>query len=453
MPVQSAAPISASTPIRFSDPLPTEVDVVVIGGGVIGITSALYLKRLGYSVFVVEKGRVAGEQSSRNWGWIRQLCRDEGELPIMMEASRLWQELDMETGGNTGFRRSGILYLYSTQKELEKQVKWLDVSNRYELDVQVLDEASVATRVKTGPNGQRWAGGLWSPSDARAEPWLAVPAIAELAQSEGVGVCESMAARTIDIAAGKVTGVHTENGFIAAAQVIVAGGAWSSLLLRNIGISIPQLSVRSTVAQTAPMPEVFAGNAHDEKVAFRRRQDGGYTLTSLDSHDLLIGPDAFRHLLTWSPVAMRSLGDTRYRPFAPKHYPDAWGTARRWSEVTESPFERCRVLDPAPNKGNIEKAQQYFAQRFPELGMPQILKSWAGMIDAMPDVVPVVDRVPGCEGLIVATGMSGHGFGIGPGFGKVIANLAAGRQTNHDISRFRFSRFSDGSRLVPGPSL
>ena len=201
------------------------------------------------------------------------------------------------------------------------------------------------------------------------------------------------------------------------------------------------------------MPEVFAGNAHDDKVAFRRRQDGGYTLTSLDSHDLLIGPDAFRHLLTWGPVAMRSLGDTRYRPFAPKHYPDAWGTARRWGEDTESPFERCRVLDPVTNKGSIEKAQQYFAQRFPELGMPQILKSWAGMIDAMPDVVPVVDRVPGCEGLIVATGMSGHGFGIGPGFGKVIANLAAGRQTNHDISRFRFSRFSDGSRLVPGPSL
>ncbi|MDB3935888.1 FAD-binding oxidoreductase [Granulosicoccus sp.] len=453
MPAQFAAPISASTPVRFSDSLPAEVDVVVIGGGVIGITSALYLNRLGLSVFVVEKGRVAGEQSSRNWGWIRQLCRDEGELPIMMEASRLWQELDDDTGNKTGFKRAGILYLYSTQKALEKQAQWRDVSNRHGLDVQVLDEASTGALVNSGTGGRRWVGGLWSPSDARAEPWLAVPAIAQLAQSEGVGVCESMAARTIDTAAGKVTGVHTEKGFIAASQVVVAGGAWSSLLLRNLGISIPQLSVRSTVAQTAPMPEVFAGNAHDEQIAFRRRQDGGYTLTSLDSHDLLIGPDAFRHFRTWSAVAMKSLGDTRYRPFAPKHYPDAWGTARRWTEDSETPFERCRVLDPVPNSASIEKAQQRFAERFPTLGVPQIVNSWAGMIDAMPDVVPVVDRVPDYQGLIVATGMSGHGFGIGPGFGKAVANLAAGRKSNHDLSRFRFSRFTDGSRLVPGPSL
>ncbi len=450
---QSAAPISASTPVQFSDPLPAEVDVVVIGGGVIGIMTALYLNRLGFSAFVVEKGRVSGEQSSRNWGWIRQLGRDEAELPVMMDSSRLWQQLDEETGNRTGFRRSGILYLSSNQKALDEQARWLEVAERHQLDVQLLDAASVAARVDTGPRGRRWAGGLWSPGDGRAEPWLAVTAVAELAQSEGVGIRESSAARTMETAAGKVTGVHTEHGFIAASQVIVAGGAWSSLLLKRHGISIPQLTVRSTVARTAPMPAVFAGNAHDEELAFRRREDGGYTITSLDGHDLLIGPDAFRHLPAWLPVAMKSLGDTRFRPFAPKHYPDAWGTARQWTEDCETPFERCRVLDPVPDHGNVEKARQHFAQRFPELGAPQILNSWAGMIDAMPDVVPVVDRVPGCEGLIVATGMSGHGFGIGPGFGKAIANLAAGRATGHDLTRFRFSRFADGSRLVPGPSL
>jgi glycine/D-amino acid oxidase-like deaminating enzyme len=70
-------------------------------------------------VFVVEKGRVAGEQSSRNWGWIRQLGRDEAELPIMMEASRLWEQIDGETGNRTGFRRTGIMYLASTDKEME----------------------------------------------------------------------------------------------------------------------------------------------------------------------------------------------------------------------------------------------------------------------------------------------------------------------------------------------
>ena len=453
MPSVPAAPITAATPILFSDPLPAEVDVVVIGGGVIGIMSALYLNRLGLSAFVVEKGRVAGEQSSRNWGWIRQLGRDEAELPVMMEASRLWQQLDADTGNRTGFRRSGILYLSSTTKDLDEQALWLDIARRHQLDVTLLDGAGVARLVDTGAGGRRWAGGLWSPGDARAEPWAAVPAVAGLAHSEGVGIREACAARTFETAAGKITGVHTEHGFIAAAQVVVAGGAWTSLLLRRHGVSIPQLMVRSTVARTAPMAEMFAGNAADDELAFRRREDDGYSLAALGSHDLMIGPDAFRHFLTWLPVALKSLGDTRFLPFAPKNYPDAWGTPRNWSKDEETPFERCRVLDPDPERRRIEPMRARFAARFPALGRPDILNAWAGMIDAMPDVVPVVDRVPGVDGLIVATGMSGHGFGIGPGFGKAIAHLATGRPTGHDLSRFRFSRFTDGSRLVPGPSL
>lgn len=451
--MKAASHINASTPIRFSDPLPAKVDVVVIGGGVIGILSALYLNRSGFRVCVVEKGRVAGEQSSRNWGWIRQLGRDEAELPVMMEASRLWQQLDEETGNRTGFRRSGILYLSNSQRSLDKHEAWMEIGRRHKLDVTLLGPRAVAAKVDTGAQGRRWTGGVWSPSDGRAEPWLAVPALAGLAQSESVRICENTAARTIESAAGKITGVHTEQGFIAASQVVVAGGAWSSLLLRRHGIAIPQLAVRSTAARTGQMPEVFKGNALDEELSFRRRTDGGYTLSASDSHDLMLGPDTFRHFCTWLPVALKSLGDTRYLPRAPAHYPDAWNTVRDWSADSETPFERCRILDPKPNVGSMEKARIRFAERFPELGKPEILNVWAGMIDAMPDVVPVVDRVPGCEGLIVATGMSGHGFGIAPGFAKAIASLAAGKPSGHDMSRFRFSRFTDGSKLVPGPSL
>jgi glycine/D-amino acid oxidase-like deaminating enzyme len=75
------------------------------------------------------------------------------------------------------------------------------------------------------------------------------------------------------------------------------------------------------------------------------------------------------------------------------------------------------------------------------------------MIDTMPDVVPVIDHAAQLPGLIIATGMSGHGFGIGPGFGRVIADLALGRSTGHDLGRFRLSRFSDGSPITLGPTL
>lgn len=75
------------------------------------------------------------------------------------------------------------------------------------------------------------------------------------------------------------------------------------------------------------------------------------------------------------------------------------------------------------------------------------------MIDTMPDVVPVIDRAAALPGLVIATGMSGHGFGIGPGIGRVVADLVADRPVGHDLHRFRLSRFSDGSKIAPGPAL
>jgi len=111
------------------------------------------------------------------------------------------------------------------------------------------------------------------------------------------------------------------------------------------------------------------------------------------------------------------------------------------------------VLNPAPNMDRIDRVQRSFAAAFPGLGRPRLRAAWAGMIDTMPDVVPVVDRVEAVPGLVVATGMSGHGFGIGPGMGRVVADLVAGGAVGHDLSRFRLARFTDGSALVPGPSL
>jgi glycine/D-amino acid oxidase-like deaminating enzyme len=103
--------------------------------------------------------------------------------------------------------------------------------------------------------------------------------------------------------------------------------------------------------------------------------------------------------------------------------------------------------------GTLSDVQDAFAAAFPALGRPRLRAAWGGMIDTMPDVVPVVDRVAAIPGLVVATGLSGHGFGIGPGMGRVVADLVAGRPAGHDLSRFRLSRFSDGTRIAPGPSL
>jgi glycine/D-amino acid oxidase-like deaminating enzyme len=171
--------------------------VVIVGAGVIGIMSALYLRRAGLSVFVVEKGRVAGEQSSRNWGWIRQLGRDEAELPIMMEASRLWEQIDGETGNATGFRRTGIMYLASTDKEMEEREKWLDVARRHQLDVRAIDGDAVADRIDTGPAASAGEAPSGRPPMPAASHGLRCPRWPQLAHSEGVGIRENCAIRTL----------------------------------------------------------------------------------------------------------------------------------------------------------------------------------------------------------------------------------------------------------------
>src|SRR5215210_9379155 len=105
--------------IETSPGIPKRADVVVIGGGIIGVFTAYYLAKRGLTVALVEKGRIGAEQSSRNWGWCRQQNRDARELPMAMKSLDLWERFGAESGEDTGFRRCGLLYLSNDEAELE----------------------------------------------------------------------------------------------------------------------------------------------------------------------------------------------------------------------------------------------------------------------------------------------------------------------------------------------
>jgi glycine/D-amino acid oxidase-like deaminating enzyme len=443
-------PISEADPVQFPGPPPAFSEVVIIGGGIIGITTALFLAKKGVAVAVVEKGRVAAEQSSRNWGWIRKQGRDADELPIVIEATRLWKQLAEECGEDIGLTRCGVTYLARTDKEMDGFDEFMPTAAAHELDTQLL-EAHEVQKLIPGM-ARRFAGAITTPSDMRAEPWVAVSALARLASRLGVRIVENCAARALDVSAGAVSRVWTEAGSIRTSTVLVAGGAWSSLFLRKHGVSIPQLSVRSTVAASEPLPEIYMGAAADNEIAFRRRQDGGYTLAA-GGQDLYLGPDAFRHAIKYIPAVRSNPLGTRYHARAPAHYPDGWSTPRDWTPESKSPFERIRVLNPSPSSAKLNKIKRNFVRLFPQFKALQLKANWAGMIDAMPDVVPILDRVAVFAGCYVATGMSGHGFGIGPGVGRVMADMILGGNVGHDLSRFRLARFEDGSPLRLGPSL
>lgn len=440
---------SEHTPKQFNDPLPSSADVVVIGAGIAGICAALYLAQRGLQVVVCEKGRVAGEQSSRNWGWVRQHGRDPAELPIMMESNRIWQSLHKTVGQDLGFRQHGVLYLASSEKKMAVRERWVDLAKEHQLTSIKLSAREVTDKVKT--SAARWNGAVYTPSDGRAEPWIAVPAIAKAVSALGTVIREDCAVRCLDTTDGAVSGVITEHGAIQCERVVLAAGAWSSLFAANAGIRLPQLAVRSTAVRTDNIKDFFSGNAADEQLAWRRREDGGYTLALTDLTEHFIGPNSFNYLKPFIP-AMLSEWDT-YRLHAkwPEHYPDGWRTQRRWSPQDVSPMERIRVLNPPPRQAAVQRIKKQFSRRFPTIANIPFTHTWAGLIDTMPDVVPVLDEVETTPGLIVATGFSGHGFGIGPAAGKIVADLVQGKKSEHDLHRFRFSRFSDGSSIKLGP--
>ena len=442
--------ISESTPVAFSDPLPEAVDVVVIGAGVVGVATAWFLARGGVSVALCEKGRVAGEQSSRNWGWVRQQGRDRAELPIMMESNRIWRGLAGETGErDLAFTASGCLYLAEDERQLAKFEAWRELAKQHQLDTRMLSGAE-AREAASGIEGE-WTGGMITPGDGRAEPFVAVPALARAARRLGVSITEGCAVRTVETAGGRITGVRTERGPVRAERVVLAGGAWSTYFAGNLGLDLPQLVVRSTVGRTHAAPDRSLPNVSAPGFTMRRREDGGYTVSTGDVAEHYLCPRSFRYFTKFLPLLKLSARDVRIRLKPPADWPGAWGSKARWSGDEVTPFERMRVLDPPPSALVRRRLAERLPRRAPWLAEAGIAEIWAGMIDVTPDAVPYICEAPAPGGLFIGAGLSGHGFGIGPGVGRVLADLVTGRPPGHDLARFRFGRFTDGSPIVPGP--
>ena len=264
-------PFSLPQVPEYSGPLPDAVDVVVIGGGIAGIMSAWFMAERGLKVLLCEKGRIAAEQSSRNWGWIRQQGRDPAELPISIESLSIWKQILPELGETVGFHQGGVAYLGKTEADLADYEAFMALAKAHNLDTKMLSSKEAQAHLR-GYQG-KLMGGLYTASDARAEPWVTVPLMAKGAARRGVILREHCAVRCLDVQAGRVAGVITEQGLVKADQVLVAAGAWSRLFLANEGVTIPQLAVLSTVAETGPMPEVLAGAAIEKGFALRRRAD------------------------------------------------------------------------------------------------------------------------------------------------------------------------------------
>ncbi|MBP0596199.1 FAD-binding oxidoreductase [Paraburkholderia sp. LEh10] len=407
-------------------------DVVVVGGGIMGVATAYNLAKTGVSVAVFEKGRVGGEQSSRAWGAVRQQERAPAELPLMIESIRLWAVLEAELGESLDWRQQGHLALVYDEKTSEEFEKWIPIGRAHGLDTRMLTGEEVR-KLLPHYRDSECRGGLFTSSDGCAEPEKVAVAFAGAARRRNAKIFEFTSVASIETENGRACALWTERGRVKANAIVVAAGAWTSRLLKPLEIEHPSLWIRGSVARTGVLPINLRKLVPWGKTAYRQRSDGRVNIAVARAgiHDL--GKESLRFGAKFLPTARHNCRNLRF----------CLGSHAIRDLMGEfDDFTTHRTLDPRPDWKRLEKTAALFSQEYPEAGPIRLERGWAGFMDFMPDELPVMGEIPGFRGLFIAAGFSGAGFGMGPVVGRIMADLVSANDTGHDLRHFSPTRFS-----------
>ncbi|QMU95917.1 FAD-binding oxidoreductase [Microbacterium esteraromaticum] len=416
-------------------------DVIIVGAGIVGVTAAYDLAAEGHSVRLIDKGPVSDLQSSRNWGFIRRQGCDISEMPLAAMSSKIWDDIRDDIGASSTVVKSGLVYLSPDQENLDKYRGWMRETRADQaFGTELLSPEDVRSLLPSLTG--EWAGGLMTPTDGHADPGVATREIAAAAARRGVTIETGVTVTGIRVSAGRVTGVDTTAGPRHAARVIVAAGAWSGRLTRPLGVKIPVRWIRATAARTNPVAHVTDLAVHVPSVGFSQTSDGSVIFGSAAWSDYDLAIDTLGDLRLFLPNFFRN------RKMIQLHLNEVafQDLGRRLTGATRGAalFDWRRMDDPPANRRKIEMAHRNLMSLVPEWRGSRIARMWGGTVDVTPDALPVISAVPRIEGLILATGLSSHGFGIGPGVAKVAAELATDRAPSIDIADFRVSRFDEG---------
>jgi sarcosine oxidase subunit beta len=354
------------------------MSVVIVGGGLIGLSAAWHLRGADptISVTLLERAEVGAGASGASAAGVRALGRDPAERALALASLARWPELDRELEGSTGYRRGGGLRV--TESADEQAQAHADVAAQRVDGVPVeLVGAGDARRIAPGLS-PAMLGGIHCPIDGQADALATVHAFAAGARRLGARIGERAEVTGILVERGGVAGIALGNGASMSCDVaIVAAGAWTARLLAPLGARIPLTARGLQMLLTDP------------------------------------GPPALR------PVLSRAGGQLSLKQLVGGAYLIGGG----WpGEIPDASVARGCVRDESV-AGSLALARSVY----PPLARHTVAQRWVGIEAFTPDGLPVLGPVPGIEGLLVAAGFSGHGFALAPAVGDILARLALGR--------------------------
>lgn len=411
-------------------------DVAIVGGGIIGCAIAYNLALRHARVIVLEQARIAAQQSSRAWGFIRQQGRHTSEIPLAARACEIWQTLEQELDADLEYRRSGILLAAENEQDEVRLRAGLQAARESGIQSELID-ADEISRLLPGAR-HNWRSGLLTRGDGHAEPAKACVAFAEAARRLGVTLMEGVRVNALRRVGTNGLSIRTEIGDLSARHVVVAAGVGSAELMAQAGISIPVQPVRASVAQTMPSELKLALPVWSPSVAFRPKQDRSFYVSNgyrgVDAeYDL--GLHSFRHFTKFLPVFLANRGVINVSL--------GRETLRNLRHQLRHHHLSIPNEEPLVNGRLTSRNLHEFFKLFPQLRDGGIKRTWAGRIDATPDLIPIISRCE-LEDLYLVTGFNGHGFALAPAVGQAVCELILDGRSLLGIEAFRLSRFGEG---------
>lgn len=372
-----------------------QTEVVVIGGGISGTAAAYELARDGARVTLLEKGSLASMASGWTLAGVRQSGRHPAELPLARAAVARWATLAEELDADVEYRREGNLRLARSPAEVSIIQAIVAEQQALGLDLTFLPD-NAAVREVAPALAKTVLAASFCPTDGHANPVAAVQAFAAAARRHGAEIRTDTFVTAIETAGGTVQGVRTVAGAVAADAVVVAAGVFAPRLCAPLGLALPIEIGHVSVIQTVPLPPLIAQVLGVASADLALRQEVG--------------------------------GRVRFT-----------GGGSPWPHGLDA---LANGDDPVmPPAGHVMTALSRAVEALPSLAAAPLARVWGGLLDMTPDALPVIERSPQVEGVVVAVGFSGHGFCLGPVTGEIVRDLVQRGTTPYPIAPFRGDRF------------